>query len=100
MNIQHLLKQAQSMQSDMEKIERDISEKEMIVDAHGIKLTMKGSYKLVAVSIKPELLTLENKEIIEDILILNINKLTQQIQNERAETLGEIAQRLKIPGVI
>lgn len=100
MNIQQLMKQAQSMQADLEKVEHELSVKETTVEAQGIKLTMNGKFELVHVSIDPQLLTPEYKEMIEDILSMNLNKLTKQIQQERAEAMGTLTQGLKIPGVL
>jgi nucleoid-associated protein EbfC len=100
MNIQQLMKQAQSMQADMAKAEQQLAAKETSVDAQGIKLTMNGNFELKSATIDPQLLFPENREIIEDILTMNINRLTKQIQDDRAETVGILTQGLKIPGVM
>lgn len=100
MNIQQLMKQAQTMQADMVKAEQELAAKETTVDAQGIRLTMNGNFEMKSASIDPQLLRPENKEIIEDILFMNINKLTKQIQDDRAETVGVLTQGLKIPGVM
>jgi DNA-binding YbaB/EbfC family protein len=100
MNIQELMKQAQSMQANMEKIERELAVKETSVDIQGLELTMNGKFELTSVSIDPELLIPTNKEIIEDLLSMTINQLTKQIQSEREETMRTLTQGLKIPGVM
>jgi nucleoid-associated protein EbfC len=98
MNIQQLMKQAQTMQSDMEKIERELNEKQTTIKNQGMTITMNGKHELVSVSIDPSLFGLENKEIIEDLLLLSINQATKTIQNERAEKLGALTQGLNLPG--
>ena len=100
MNIQQLMKQAQTMQADMLKAEQELAAKITTVDMQGISVSMNGIFELQSVSIDPQLLKTENKEIIEDILMMNINKLTKQIQDERADTVGMLTQGLKIPGVM
>ena len=100
MNIQQLMKQAQSMQADMLKAEQELAEKVTTVDAQGIRLSMNGNFQLKSATIDAQLLTAENKEIIEDILTMNINKLTKMIQDDRAETVGMLTQGMKIPGVM
>ncbi|MGB7595563.1 MAG: YbaB/EbfC family nucleoid-associated protein [Erysipelotrichaceae bacterium] len=100
MNIQQLMKQAQTMQADMMKAEQELAAKISTVDRQGIKLSMNGVFELKSVSIDPMLLKVENKEMLEDILVMNINQLTKQIQDDRAETVGTLTQGLKIPGVL
>lgn len=100
MNIQELMKQAQSMQANMEKIERELATKETTVNIQGLELTMNGKFELTFVSINPELLIPTNKEIIEDLLLMTVNRLTKQIQSEREETMRTLTQGLKIPGVM
>ena len=98
MNIQQLMKQAQSMQSDMEKIERELNEKHTTVKNQGLTITMNGKHELVSVAIDPSLLTPENKEIIEDLMLLSINQATKAIQDERADKLGALTKGLNLPG--
>ncbi|HAM63323.1 MAG: nucleoid-associated protein, YbaB/EbfC family [Firmicutes bacterium GWF2_51_9] len=98
MNIQQLMKQAQSMQSDMEKIERELNEKQTTVKNQGLAITMNGKHELVSVAIDPSLLTPENKEIIEDLMLLSINQATKAIQDERADKLGALTKGLNLPG--
>lgn len=100
MNVQQLMKQAQNLQADMPKAEQELAAKVTTVEAQGIKLSMNGNFELKSATIDPQLLRMENKEIIEDILTMNINKLTKQIQDDRAETVGTLTQGLKIPGVM
>ncbi len=100
MNIQELMKQAQSMQANMEKMGRELAAKETMVEGQGVKLTMNGNFELLSTSIDPQLLIPENKEILEDIICMNINKLTKLIQDERTENMGSLTQGLKIPGVL
>ena len=98
MNIQQLMKQAQSMQSDMEKIERELNEKHTTVKNQGLSVTMNGKHELVSVAIDPSLLTPENKEIVEDLVLLCINQATKAIQDERADKLGALTKGLSLPG--
>lgn len=99
MNIQQLMKQAQSMQSNMEKIERELADKETSVTRQGISLTMNGNHELTSVTLEPQLLTQENKEILEDLLLITLNQLTKTIQDERNEKLGSLTQGLNLPGM-
>ncbi len=98
MNIQQLMKQAQSMQSDMEKIERELNEKHTTVKNQGLTIMMNGKHELVSVAIDPQLLTPENKEIVEDLVLLCINQATKAIQDERADKLGALTKGLNLPG--
>jgi len=98
MNIQQLMKQAQSMQSDMERIERELNEKNTTVKNQGLQITMNGKHELVSVVVDPSLLSPENKEIIEDLVLLSINQATKTIQDERADKLGALTKGLNLPG--
>jgi len=100
MNIQQLMKQAQTMQADMMIAEQELAAKITTVEMQGVKLSMNGVFELKSATIDPVLLKVENKEMLEDIIMMNINRLMKQIHDDRAETVGTLTQGLKIPGVL
>ena len=88
MNINKLLKEAQKMQSDMQKSQKEIQEKvfESVAGGGAVSAKMNG---------KRELLDKEEKEMLQDVLMVCINDLLKQIDNEEQE----MTKGMSIPGM-
>ena len=75
MNIQHLLKQAQQMQNQIAKTEKELETREYTATAGGeaVKITLTGKFEVQSITISEELMNPESKELLEDSILLSIN---------------------------
>ncbi len=99
MNIQTLMKQAQAMQSDMGKIEKELQEKEYSSKIQGVSASVNGKFEITSVKLDKQLVNEDNVEILEDLIMLTVNQCIEQANAEREEKLGALTQGLKIPGM-
>lgn len=101
MNINALMKQAQKMQKEMAIREKELQEKkyEASVNNNTIKVVANGEMKIESINIDEELLTKENKEIVEDLIIMAINDVVAKITKDKDETLQELTGGVKVPGM-
>lgn len=80
MNIQEMMKQAKKMQEKIEKAKKELEIKEFVIKKHGIELTMLGNYQLKNLEFDENLLDPDDKEILQDLIVLAINEATSLIK--------------------
>ena len=94
MNMQQMLMQAQKMQRELNKALSDLESKEFTIAKGGaITITMLGSHEITAVDIKPDFLDAENKDMIEDLIVIAHKELLEIIENERGDINEKITGR-------
>ena len=73
--MQQLMKQAQKMQQDMQKAQEELEEAEIIGSAGSgaVTITMNGKKVVSSVSIKPEVVDVDDIEMLEDLIVAAIN---------------------------
>lgn len=101
MNIQHLLKQAQQMQNQIAKTEKELETREYTGTAGGeaVKITLTGKFEVQSITISEELMNPESKELLEDSILLSINAALAAALKDKQETMNKITQGVKMPGV-
>ena len=91
MNMQQMMAQAQKMQRELNKAYAELAEKEFTVTKGGaVTVTMLGSRILKSVSIDEEALEKENKEMLEDMIVMAFNEVVGQIDKAK----GDINERI------
>lgn len=79
MNIQQMMKQAKKIQEQMEQAKEALSQKEFLVKKQGITVTVLGNHHIKDINIDAALLDPDDKEIVQDIIILAINEANDLI---------------------
>ena len=99
MNINALMQQAQKMQKQMEKKQQELASKEFEFTSNGgaIKIKMLGSKTLTSLEIEKDLLDPDDKEMLEDMLMVAINDAISKIEEEASAIMGSVAGGL--PGL-
>ena len=97
MNINKLLKEAQKMQSDMQKSQKEIQEKtfESVAGGGAVTARMNGKRELLEINVAEELLDKDEKEMLQDVLMVCINDLLRKIDEEEQE----MTNGMSIPGM-
>lgn len=79
MNIAAMMAQAKKMQADMEKAQKELASAEFKVEKQGITVVMMGNRKLKSVSINEILIDPEDKELLEDMVVIAINEANELV---------------------
>ena len=100
MNIQHLLKQAQQMQNQIGKVEKEIEATEYTATAGGdaVKVTLTGTMEVTGIEISAELLSADSKEMLEDTVMIAVNAALAAAVKDKEERMNKITQGVKMPG--
>lgn len=94
MNMQQMMMQAQKMQRELTKAMNELDNKEFEISKGGaVKVTMLGSHEVKSISIDEDAFDKENKEMVEDMLVMAINELVETIEAERNKINERITGR-------
>ncbi len=102
MGMQDIMKKAQEMQSEMKRIQDELKAKTVTADAGGgmVTVTVNGAHQIVKISIEKDVISADDKEVLEDLIVAAINKAMEDantmINNEMQRATSMIP---KIPGL-
>ena len=99
MDINKLMQQAQAMQKQLEKASEQISATEFEGSASNglVKVTVNGDNRVLSVSIDPSILSPEDREMIEDLVMIAVNDAISKADNLKKERLGSMASAMGLP---
>lgn len=88
-NMQQLMRQAQKMQQDMQRARAELDEREFTSSIGGgmVELTMLGNKTVKSLSIKPEVIDPDDKEMLEDLIVSAFNDVIAKIEIAEKETM-------------
>ena len=94
MNMQQMLMQAQKMQRELAKAQAQLAEKEFTVSKGGaVTVVLKGDKTVVSVSIDEDAFDKDNKEMVEEMIVLAINEAQEKIDEESEDNNEKITGR-------
>ena len=93
MNIQAMMAQARKLQKDIEKTTGEIEDSTFTYENENILVECLGTNEIKKINIKNESI-LEDKEMLEDIVLVAINDVLNQVKKEKENKLGKYASGL------
>ena len=103
-NMSKLLKQAQSVQQEIEKVQNELSDLIIEQESGGgmVKVKVNGKQEVLELNIDETTME-EDKEVIEDLIVSALNKALSKAQTDSQEKMNSVAggmmSGLKIPGM-
>lgn len=100
-NMSNMLKQAQKIQAEMERVQGELEEKEYEGTAGGGAVTavVKGSKQLVSVKLKPEVVDPDDIEMLEDLVVAAVNEAVSNATADMEENMNKLTGGVNIPGL-
>ena len=91
-NMNNLLKQAQKMQENMQKMQAELEAKEIESSVGGGAVTVKvnGKKELIDINIKPEVVDPDDIEMLEDLTMAAVNEAIRKIEEVSAQKMSKI----------
>jgi nucleoid-associated protein EbfC len=98
MNIQNMMKQAQQMQ---ERLQKEMAELKVEGNAGGgmVTVTVNGAKQIQSLKIDPEVVSKDDVEMLQDLIVAAINDAHRKADDEMAQRMGGMMGGLKIPGM-
>ena len=96
-----LFKQAQEMQSKMAEVQRDLAEKTVEVSTGGgmVQIVANGVNEIISVHIDDELINMNDREVLEDLMTGAINEVHRKVKELAQEEMTRFTGGIKIPGL-
>ena len=89
MNMQQMMAQAQKMQRELQKAMRELEAKEFTFSKGGaVTVKMYGSGQVISVNIDEDAFDKDDKEMVEDLIVMAINEGLEAIKAEK-EAINE-----------
>ena len=103
-NIGNMMKQAQAMQANMQKVQAEIAALEVVGESGGgmVKVTMTGQHNVKRVQLEPTVIS-EDREMLEDLIASATNdavkKVEAAVQAKMATAMGgmQLPPGFKLP---
>lgn len=96
MNIQAMMKQAQKLQSDMLKVKDEIDNMEFEGTNGLVNVKINGKKEIIEVSINSADLTIDDIEMLQDMIVIAINSAMKKVDKITDEKMGKFGS---IPGL-
>ncbi len=96
-----VIKQAQMMQEEMNRVQSELEEKTVEATSGGgkVKVCMKGTKEITEIKIAPEIVDPDDVEMIEDLVTVAVNDAIRQVEAMMEEGMSSITGGLNIPGL-
>lgn len=101
-NMNSIVRQAQKMQNQIAKIQGDFGEKKVEASTGGGMVTavVNGNQELLELRINPEVVTPEDVELLEDMIIGAVNQAMKQAGDMLNSQVEKVTGGFNIPGLV
>ena len=95
----NMIKQAQKMQENMQKMQAELEAKEYSAQAGGgvVSATVTGKRELVSLTIDPEAVDPEDVEMLQDMIVAAVNEAIRSAETDMANNMRQITGGLNLP---
>lgn len=97
--MQRLMQQAQQMQRKLAKIEEELDATIYEGKNNGVEVKVNGKNEVTEVSIDEDLLDKENKDMLQDMVMLAVNDAQAKAKADREAKMGSVTQGVRMPGM-
>lgn len=94
------MKQAQQMQKKMQAMQDEMANKEFEGQAGGglVKVTITGKGVVRKISIDDELINVDEKDMLEDLIVAAINEAKAKADEEAGSAMNDMTGGMNLPG--
>ena len=100
-NMQAMLRQAQKMQDEAQRVQAQLEETEYSATAGGgaVSATVNGKHDLVALTISPDVVDPDDAEMLADLVMAAINEANRAAAKDAEAKMGSVTGGMNIPGL-
>ena len=97
----NMMKEAQRLQREMERMQEEIGKKIVEATAGGGMVTVQanGKQELISIKIDPEVIVKDDAQMLEDLVLAACNEALRKSRELVQQELGKLTGGLKIPGL-
>jgi DNA-binding YbaB/EbfC family protein len=96
-----IFQQAKQLQSKIGDIQKDLASKTVEVSTGGgmVKITSNGIHQILSIRIDDELINMQDREVLEDLIIGAMNEVHRKVKELAQEEMTKLTGGIKIPGL-
>ena len=100
-NMNSVIKQAQKMQEEMERVQQETEEEQVEATSGGgaVKVVVNGKKELISIKLDPDAVDPDDVETLEDLIMAAVNEGVKKAEEMMSERMGAITGGLNIPGL-
>ena len=100
-NMNQILKQAQKMQDNMQKMQQELEAKEFEVSVGGGAVTVKvnGKKEVLDVTMKPEVVDPDDIEMLQDLVLSAVNEALRSVDEMQESQMSKVTGGMNIQGL-
>jgi len=97
----NIMKEAQKLQQQMERMQAEVAQKTVEATAGGGMVTVhaNGKQELLSIKIDPEVISKDDAQMLEDLVLAACNEALRKSRELVQQEMGKLTQGLKIPGL-
>jgi DNA-binding YbaB/EbfC family protein len=97
----NLLKQAQQFQTKIAKLQEELEDRTVEASAGGgmVTVVVNGRQELVSITIEPEVINSDDKEMLQDLILAAINDGLSKAKEMMNEEMGKLTRGLNLPNI-
>ncbi|WP_108774597.1 YbaB/EbfC family nucleoid-associated protein [Lactimicrobium massiliense] len=102
MDFNSILQQAQMMKDNLGKLSEELDERTYTGNnggKDGATIVINGRYEVQSVTIGEDLCDKDNREMLQDMILLAFNQASDKAREDREKSLDEATGGLNIPGM-
>ena len=101
MNIAKMMKQAQKMQADMQRMQEELAQQTFEGSAGGgvVKATAGGDGELKSLTISPDLLKGSDVEMLQDLIVTAVKQASDKGKQAAQSQMSKMTSGLGLPGL-
>ena len=102
LDLSSLMKQAQQMQGDMQRVQAELKERVVEASSGGGAVTAmaNGAGELVAIKLNEDVVDPEDIETLEDLVLTAANNALKEAKEMADKEMGEITGGMGLPGLM
>lgn len=95
MNMQRILQEAQKMQAQLQKEQKELESTIYEGNSSIVSIKMNGKYQVVEVNVNiDDTIDVSDKDMIEDMILVAVNDATKKILQDKEKKMGKYGQGL------
>jgi len=96
-----MIRQAQQLQQRMAKLQQELEQATVETEVGGgvVKAVVSGKMRLESLTIDPEVVTPEDVEMLQDLVLAAVNEGIEKAQEMASSRMNELTGGMNIPGL-
>lgn len=101
-NIKDLMQQAQGLQAKVTALQEELADRIVTGSSGGgmVKAEATGTQEIVSIQIEKELLSSDDQEFLQDLIVAAVNDALKKSRDLMAEEMSKLTGGLRLPGMM